>query len=106
MTRDRPEEADLPTATGRDAEPFADEAKRILKAEMVRRGFSFKRLATVLAALEEGPTESTQTLINKVNRGRFSFAFFIRVCCAMGISAVEIAPLKVNSSSSSARYEA
>lgn len=106
MTRDRPEEPEAHAPTGRDAEPFADEAKRILKAEMVRRGFSFKRLATVLATLEDGPTESTQTLINKVNRGRFSFAFFIRVCRAMGITSVEIAPLKVTTSSSSTRYEA
>ncbi|MDN3919402.1 DUF6471 domain-containing protein [Roseateles violae] len=94
MTIDRQGTAAQSELTGRDSEPFAEEAKRILKAEMVRRGFSFKRLAAVLATQDDGPTESTQTLINKVNRGRFSFAFFIRVCRAMGMKTVDIAPLK------------
>ena len=80
-------------ATGKELEPYADEAKRILRAEMIRRGFSFKRLALALDARGDGPTESVQTLINKVNRGRFSFAFFLRATRAMGMTTVDLAPL-------------
>lgn len=64
-------------ASGKEDSRIADEARRILRAEMVRRAFSFKKLSDVLAAQPRGETEeSVQALINKVNRGRFSFAFF------------------------------
>lgn len=79
-------------ATGRENEPLADEATRLLRAEMVRRGFTFKRLADAMA-VRDGESESVQTLINKVNRGRFSFAFFIRVCRAMEIQSVDLTPV-------------
>lgn len=60
---------------------------------MVRRGLSFRQLSQALEALEGSPPESVQTLINKVNRGRFSFAFFLRVGRAMGMSSLDLAPL-------------
>lgn len=80
--------------TGKDAEEFADEARRILKAEMARRGFSFKQLATALNELGDAETESAQTLINKVNRGRFTFAFMLRASRAMGARSLDVAPLR------------
>lgn len=59
-------------ATGKEDSRIADEARRILRAEMVRRGFSFKKLSEALAAQPGGEAEeSVQALINKVNRGRF-----------------------------------
>ena len=76
--------------TGREEDRFAEEAKRILKSEMERRGYSFKRLAAALDA-DGGGGESVQTLINKVNRGRFTFAFFVRAARAMGASTLSIA---------------
>ncbi len=70
---------------------MADEAKRILRAEMVRRGFSFKMLADALEAQRQSePVESAQALTNKVNRGRFSFAFFLRAARAMGVSSIDL----------------
>ena len=60
---------------------------------MHRHAFSYKDLADALNASAEGPTESVQALINKVNRGRFSFAFFLRACRAMGIQTVDVADL-------------
>lgn len=75
-------------STGRELEPLADEARRIFRAEMVRRGVTFKALAELLNARRDGPPESVQTLINKVNRGRYSFAFLIRACRAMGIDSI------------------
>lgn len=71
---------------------MADEARRILRAEMVRRDVTFKGLADALNARGDGPQESVQTLINKVNRGRFSFAFLIRCCRAMGVGNVRLEP--------------
>lgn len=42
---------------------MADEARRLLRAEMVRRGFSYKMLAEALAAQQgDGPIESVQSL--------------------------------------------
>ncbi len=82
----------MTTTTGREDELFAAEAKRILKAEMERREYSFKLLAQALEA--DGDTsETVQTLINKVNRGRFSFAFFLRAVRAMGVTAVNVEPV-------------
>jgi hypothetical protein len=82
---------ELDRHTGREDEVLADEARRILRAEMLRRGYSFKQLAEALEAQKDGgPVESVQTLTNKVNRGRFSFAFFLRVARAMGITSIEL----------------
>ncbi len=63
---------------------------------MERYGFSYKDLADALDASAEGQTESVQALINKVNRGRFSFAFFLRACRAMGMQSVDVADLPPN----------
>jgi hypothetical protein len=82
--------------TGREDDRFADEAKRILKSEMERRGYSFKRLAAALEADGDGSGESVQTLINKVNRGRFTFAFFVRAARAMGVSTLSIAAVDLD----------
>lgn len=81
--------------SGREEDPMADTARRILRSEMVRRGYSFKRLADELNALGDGPAESVQSLINKVNRGRFSFAFALRACRAMGMQTIALTPDEV-----------
>ena len=88
----------LPTRTpprfnGQEPELFAVEATRILRAEMARRGFSYKSLAEAMSRQEGEPKESTQALTNKVNRGRFSFAFFLRACRAMGVVRVDLSDL-------------
>lgn len=87
------EGGDLPLRiTGKEQEPLAEEARRIVRAEMVRRGISFRDLAEALEAQGDGgPVESVQTLINKINRGRFSFAFFLRVSRALGLKSVDLA---------------
>jgi hypothetical protein len=57
---------------------------------MRRRGVTYKELSALLAQSSDAEAESEQTLINKVNRGRFSFAFFVRACRAMGVSWVDV----------------
>jgi len=84
---------DAPRKSGRESEPLADEARRILRAEMIRRGFNYKRLAALVEPAEGETSESLQTLINKVNRGRFSFAFMLRMCRAMGITNLNLTPV-------------
>lgn len=79
--------------TGREDDVSADEAKRIIRAEMVRRGYSYDRLAAELAVLYPHlPIETRQQLTNKVNRGRFSFAFVLRVMRAMGVEVLDLVP--------------
>lgn len=82
-----------PSFNGQEPELFAVEATRILRAEMARRGFSYKSLAEAMSRQDGEPKESTQALTNKVNRGRFSFAFFLRACRAMGVVRVDLSDL-------------
>ena len=79
--------------SNREPEVFAREAKAILRSLMLRHGYSYKRLAASLDP-RDGPVEDVQTLINKVNRGRFSFALLLRLCRAMGVRAVDLAPME------------
>lgn len=79
--------------TGTDPKPFTDDAKRILRSVMKRRGFTFKQLAAAMEADGGETIGSVQTLINKVSRGRFSFAFLLRAARAMGALSIDIAPL-------------
>lgn len=79
--------------TGKEDEAFAEEARRILRSAMERRGYSFASLARVLNSQPGAQAETAQTLSNKVNRGRFTFAFFIRVARAMDVMTLSIAPL-------------
>jgi len=83
----------LPAFNGQEAEPLAREATLLLRAEMARRGVSYKTLAEAMSRQAGEPKESTQALINKVNRGRFSFAFFLRACRAMGVVRVDLSDL-------------
>lgn len=76
--------------SGKEDDVMADEATRIVRAEMVRRGYSFKQLSEAMNALGNGGNDSVQSLINKVNRGRFSFAFVLRVMRAMDVPSIAL----------------
>jgi len=84
--------------SGKEDEPLAAEARHILRTELDRLRMSYKELAEAMSHSAEGPTESAQALTNKVNRGRFSLAFFLRACRAMGVTRIDIpeAPVKPN----------
>ena len=90
MTAKSESEAGPERFSGREDEPLAAEATHILRMEMHQRRISYKELAEAMSRLTDGPTESAQALTNKVNRGRFSFAFFVRACRAMGVTRIEI----------------
>ena len=65
---------------------WENEARLLLKAEIVRRGFTYERLAK---AFEEiGGSETSRSIANKISRGSFSFAFFLQCLRALGVETV------------------
>ena len=67
---------------------WAEETKRLLRAEMTRRGHSYKALAERLAGI--GVQDTAVNLRNKVARGRFSAVFLIQCLSAMGARMLRI----------------
>lgn len=67
---------------------WEQEAKRILKAELVRSGVSYKMLAMRLGDL--GVQDSESAIANRISRGKFSFAFFLQCMHALGIDQVRV----------------
>lgn len=61
-------------------------ARNIFKAEMVKQGLTYRNLAEKLA--QKSVTYSEQVLINKINRGKFSFSFFLECMSAIGIDRI------------------
>jgi len=60
----------------------------MLQAEMTLRGYTYKQLARVL-----GDDENEQSLMTRINRGTFSFAFYLQVLRAMGADAITVTHL-------------
>ncbi len=61
---------------------WAEETKRLLRAEMTRRGLTYEELSERLAAI--GVNDTAVNLRNKVARGRFSATFLVQCLTAMG----------------------
>jgi hypothetical protein len=61
---------------------WTEEVKRLLRAEMSRRGVTYEQLSEKLDAI--GITDSSVNLRNKVARGRFTAVFLIQCLAAMG----------------------
>lgn len=70
------------------------EAKQLLKAEMARRGVSYKELALLMGA-ESGDDESPTALITRVNRGTFTMAFFLEAVVAMGTKTIDLSHIEL-----------
>ena len=71
-----------------DEKDWAEKAKGILRAEMVRRGVNYAQLVEKLGAI--GVTETEANLRNKVSRGSFTAAFLIQCFSALGASVVRL----------------
>jgi hypothetical protein len=61
---------------------WAADAKRLLRAEMTRRGVTYDGLTEKLAAL--GVTDTAANIRNRVARGKFSAAFLLQCLTAVG----------------------
>lgn len=68
--------------------PYEERAKNILKAELKRRGITYKDLAARLN--ERGAHESERNLANKISRGSFTAAFFMMCMDAIGARQVTL----------------
>ncbi len=64
------------------------DTKRLLRAEMTRRGVSYEDLAEKLAAI--GVQDTAVNPRNKVARGRFSATFLVQCLTAMGARAIRL----------------
>lgn len=62
--------------------------KGILKAELKRRGVSYKELTEKLAEL--GIHDSERNIANKLARGSFTAVFFVQCLVAIGCSNVRL----------------
>lgn len=67
---------------------WAEDVKRLLRAEMTRRGVTYEELAGKLAAI--GVTDTAVNLRNKVARGRFSAVFLAQCLVAIGVQLLRI----------------
>ncbi len=68
------------------------EARRILRTEMSRREISYKQLAAKLERAGHGQM-AEGTLVTRITRGTFSFAFAIEVLRVIGATELDIRPL-------------
>lgn len=62
--------------------------KNLLKAELKRRGVSYRELAEKLTAM--GAPDSERNLANKIARGTFTAAFFVQCLVAIGCETLRI----------------
>jgi hypothetical protein len=69
-------------------EEWNDRATNLLKSEMARAGVSYEELISRLNAL--GIEESYKGIANKINRGAFSFAFFMQCMKALDITEIRL----------------
>lgn len=67
---------------------WAKEAKGIIRAEMTKRGVTYKGLSDRLA--EQGTADSDVNLRNKISRGTFTAAFFLQCLAALGVHTVRL----------------
>jgi hypothetical protein len=67
---------------------WAEDTKRLLRAEMARRGVTYEDLVEKLATI--GVKDTAVNLRNKVSRGRFSAVFLVQSLVAMGARSLQL----------------
>lgn len=67
---------------------YETRAKNILKAELKRRGITYKALANLLTA--RGVSENERNLTNKISRGSFTTAFFLMCMDVIGAGSLQL----------------
>ena len=73
-----------------DDQAWNEQAARIIKAELKRRGHTYATLARRLCELDPSYTESPRNLANRIARGKFSFAFVLRLMQALRMRRLEV----------------
>ena len=85
---DRPAPNAPPAAAAPDGKPWETKAKNVLKAELKRRGISYKELSERLTAI--GVPENEPNIRNKLARGRFTAVFLMQVMAAIGAKTIRL----------------
>lgn len=67
-------------------------ARNLLRAELMKRGWSYARLADALREL--GVEETEASIKSKVSRGRFTFVFFLQAMIAIGADELKLPRLE------------
>lgn len=67
---------------------WTGDVKRLLRAEMTRRGVTYDQLAEKLAAI--GVNDSSVNIRNKVARGKFTAVFLVQCLEAMGCRSLRL----------------
>jgi 3-mercaptopyruvate sulfurtransferase SseA len=70
---------------------WQERARGLLKAELKRRGVSYKELAEKLSKL--GVSENDRNIANKLARGGFSAVFLIQCLSVIGCETVHLSPI-------------
>jgi len=72
-----------------------EEARRIIRGEMERRGVSYKQLVGLIEEMPDLPPDfrlTERNLISRIMRGSFSFAFALQVLRALQVRTLDIDP--------------
>jgi len=69
-----------------ETQDWKADAKNILKAELKRKGVDYEALAEKLKGF--GIEESYNSINTKINRGAFTFQFFLQCMKAIGVDTV------------------
>ena len=75
-------------STEQPAEAWDAKVKNMLKAELKRRGVSYKELADKLAVI--GVQETEPNIRNKLARGKFTAVFMVQVLEAIGAGEIRL----------------
>lgn len=67
---------------------WQEEARSIVQAEMARNTVGYKELSTLLTRI--GEESSPEALTNRINRGTFTFAFFLQVMVTLGCKDLDL----------------
>lgn len=68
---------------------WEDRVKRLLKAELARKGITYAQLVGKLA--EIGVMDSEPNIRNKISRGKFTAVFLIQCLEAIGANRIDMA---------------
>jgi hypothetical protein len=91
---EKPEGSVASVKTGRTRTAWNQHAKRLLQAEMTKRGVSYKQLSRLLQ--DGGRADSDASLMTRINRGTFSLAFFLEALRVMGAESIDISHIKID----------
>lgn len=67
---------------------WEDRIKRMLKAELTRKGVTYAQLVGLLA--DQGVMDSEPNIRNKISRGKFTAVFLVQCLTAIGVSSLQL----------------